>query len=49
VVIPPEYFMGGCLMSEVIARSYEWLDKLADYVSIVFSALFMTIIVVSQY
>jgi len=36
-------------MAEVITRSHEWLDKLADYASLAFTALFMAIIIFSQY
>tara|TARA_Y100000034_G_scaffold17411_1_gene19027 strand:- start:284 stop:409 length:126 start_codon:yes stop_codon:yes gene_type:complete len=41
--------MGGCSMAEVITRSHEWLDKLADYASLAFTALFMALIIITQY
>tara|TARA_Y100000034_G_C6828725_1_gene373918 strand:- start:94 stop:243 length:150 start_codon:yes stop_codon:yes gene_type:complete len=43
VVVPSECLVGGYFVPEVIVRSHEWLTKIADYASIVFSAFFLVI------
>ena len=36
-------------MTEVIERGREWLDALADYASIVLSALMLMLVIASQF